>query len=31
VAGHEEPMPPVDHEARDLAAAARWLVAQGSS
>jgi D-glycero-D-manno-heptose 1,7-bisphosphate phosphatase len=29
VAGHDEPMPPVDHEAADLAAAARWLANQG--
>jgi D-glycero-D-manno-heptose 1,7-bisphosphate phosphatase len=28
VGGHDEPMPPVDHRADDLAAAARWLVDQ---
>jgi hypothetical protein len=31
VAGHDEPMPPVDHVAGDLAAAARWLADQDSS
>jgi D-glycero-D-manno-heptose 1,7-bisphosphate phosphatase len=28
VRGHDEPMPPVDHVAGDLAAAARWLLGQ---
>ena len=31
VAGHDEPMPRVDHFAADLAAAARWLTDQDSS
>jgi D-glycero-D-manno-heptose 1,7-bisphosphate phosphatase len=29
VRGHDEPMPPVDHVADDLAAAARWVTDQG--
>jgi hypothetical protein len=29
VRGHDEAMPPVDHVADDLAAAARWLTDQG--
>lgn len=29
VAGHDEPVPPVDHQAADLAGAARWLAGQG--
>jgi hypothetical protein len=29
VSGHDEPMPPVDHVAEDLPAAARWLLDQG--
>jgi hypothetical protein len=31
VAGHEEPMPPVEHVAGDLAGAVRWLAGQDSS
>jgi histidinol-phosphate phosphatase family protein len=31
VAGHDEPMPPVDHVAGDLAVAARWLADQDCS
>jgi D-glycero-D-manno-heptose 1,7-bisphosphate phosphatase len=31
VRGHDEPMPPVDHVAEDLLAAARWLLGQPSS
>jgi D-glycero-D-manno-heptose 1,7-bisphosphate phosphatase len=31
VAGHDEPMPPVDHVAGDLADAARWLAGQDCS